>query len=92
MAGQPLSGSKLAVLCLIIRSDLLQLHSWAKERNASELGGVSDQPQLLIYTLRIGDGVIDQCDRLEKVEIPDEILRNAQSRLMALPAALATTL
>jgi hypothetical protein len=32
MAGQPLSGSKLAVLCLIIRSVLLRVHSWAKER------------------------------------------------------------
>src|ERR1700737_971622 len=33
MAGQSLFGSKLAILYLIIRSDLLQLHSWAKERS-----------------------------------------------------------
>ena len=35
---RPLSGSKLAVLCLIVRSDLLQLYSWAESHTCWRRG------------------------------------------------------
>jgi hypothetical protein len=40
-------------------------------------------PQLLTYTLQIGDRVIDQCDQLEKVESQSSQPQNAKNDTMA---------